>query len=50
MGMFTLLGSCLLHLLPTPQVSSGMAATPVPAAAATLDVAVQYGLSHGAQR
>lgn len=50
MGMFTLLGSCLLHLLPTPQVSSGMAATPVPAAAATLDVAVRYGLSHGAQR
>ncbi|XP_058424055.1 polyamine deacetylase HDAC10 isoform X3 [Diceros bicornis minor] len=32
------------------QVSSGIAATPAPAAAATLDVAIRCGLSHGAQR
>lgn len=34
----------------TPQVSSGIAATPAPAAAATLDVAIRRGLSQGAQR
>ncbi|XP_017743555.1 PREDICTED: histone deacetylase 10 isoform X10 [Rhinopithecus bieti] len=32
------------------QVNSGIAATPASAAAATLDVAIQRGLSHGAQR
>ncbi|XP_008961642.1 polyamine deacetylase HDAC10 isoform X9 [Pan paniscus] len=32
------------------QVNSGIAATPASAAAATLDVAVRRGLSHGAQR
>uniref|UniRef100_A0A2K5EPT3 Histone deacetylase 10 n=1 Tax=Aotus nancymaae TaxID=37293 RepID=A0A2K5EPT3_AOTNA len=32
------------------QVSSGIVATPPSAAAATLDVAIQRGLSHGAQR
>ncbi|XP_062930829.1 polyamine deacetylase HDAC10 isoform X2 [Cynocephalus volans] len=32
------------------QVSSGIADTPAPAAAATLDVAIRRGLSHGAQR
>nr|XP_019567932.1 PREDICTED: histone deacetylase 10 isoform X2 [Rhinolophus sinicus] len=32
------------------QVSSGIAATPAPAAAATLDVAIRRGLSQGAQR
>uniref|UniRef100_F6UUE5 Histone deacetylase 10 n=1 Tax=Callithrix jacchus TaxID=9483 RepID=F6UUE5_CALJA len=32
------------------QVSSGMVATPPSAAAATLEVAIQRGLSHGAQR
>lgn len=37
-------------MLFTPQVSSGIAATPAPAAAATLDVAIQRGLSHRAQR
>ncbi|KAI4586020.1 hypothetical protein MJG53_003807 [Ovis ammon polii x Ovis aries] len=40
----------LLDRILDGQVSSGTAATPVPAAAATLDVAVRYGLSHGAQR
>ncbi|XP_055252354.1 polyamine deacetylase HDAC10 isoform X2 [Moschus berezovskii] len=40
----------LLDRILDGQVSSGMVATPVPAAAATLDVAVRYGLSHGAQR
>ncbi|XP_043296619.1 polyamine deacetylase HDAC10 isoform X2 [Cervus canadensis] len=40
----------LLDRILDGQVSSGMAATPAPAAAATLDVAVRYGLSHGAQR
>ncbi|KAF4023078.1 hypothetical protein G4228_014600 [Cervus hanglu yarkandensis] len=39
----------LLDRILDGQVSSGMAATPAPAAAATLDVAVRYGLSHGAQ-
>nr|XP_054326109.1 polyamine deacetylase HDAC10 isoform X7 [Pongo pygmaeus] len=32
------------------QVNSGIAATPASAAAATLDVAIRRGLSHGAQR
>lgn len=32
------------------QVSSGLAATPAPAAAAVLDVAIRHGLSRGAQR
>uniref|UniRef100_A0A8B9WBJ2 Histone deacetylase 10 n=1 Tax=Bos mutus grunniens TaxID=30521 RepID=A0A8B9WBJ2_BOSMU len=51
-GALTALGKVLylLDRILDGQVSSGMAATPVPAAAATLDVAVQYGLSHGAQR
>ncbi|XP_040089526.1 polyamine deacetylase HDAC10 isoform X7 [Oryx dammah] len=40
----------LLDRILDGQVSSGLAATPVSAAAATLDVAVRYGLSHGAQR
>ncbi|XP_070646738.1 polyamine deacetylase HDAC10 isoform X12 [Bos indicus] len=51
-GALTALGKVLylLDRILDGQVSSGMAATPVPAAAATLDVAVRYGLSHGAQR
>ncbi|XP_020946996.1 histone deacetylase 10 isoform X6 [Sus scrofa] len=43
----------VLHLLDRildGQVSSGIAATPGPAVAATLDVAIRCGLSHGAQR
>ncbi|CAI9165717.1 unnamed protein product [Rangifer tarandus platyrhynchus] len=40
----------LLDRILDGQVSSGVAATLAPAAAATLDVAVRYGLSHGAQR
>lgn len=32
------------------QVSSGLAATPAPAAVATLDVAIRHGLSQGSQR
>ncbi|XP_055415585.1 polyamine deacetylase HDAC10 [Bubalus kerabau] len=51
-GALTALGKVLylLDRILDGQVSSGVAATPVPAAAATLDVAVRYGLSHGAQR
>ncbi|XP_070309660.1 polyamine deacetylase HDAC10 isoform X7 [Odocoileus virginianus] len=40
----------LLDRILDGQVSSGVAATLASAAAATLDVAVRYGLSHGAQR
>ncbi|XP_031319380.1 polyamine deacetylase HDAC10 isoform X3 [Camelus dromedarius] len=40
----------LLDRLLDGQVSSGIAATPAPATAATLDVAIRCGLSHGAQR
>ncbi|XP_070362777.1 polyamine deacetylase HDAC10 isoform X7 [Equus asinus] len=40
----------LLDSILDGQVSSGIAATPAPAAAATLDVAIQRGLSHRAQR
>ncbi|XP_054941332.1 polyamine deacetylase HDAC10 isoform X2 [Physeter macrocephalus] len=50
MGLFTWFGSYPLRLLFTPQVSSGVAVTPASAAAATLDVAIRCGLSHGAQR
>lgn len=50
MGLFTWFGSYPLHLLFTSQVSSGIAVTPACAAAATLDVAIRCGLSHGAQR
>ena len=50
MGLFMWFGSYPLHLLSTPQVSSGIAVTPASAAAATLDVAIRCGLSHGAQR
>nr|XP_058938043.1 polyamine deacetylase HDAC10 isoform X5 [Kogia breviceps] len=50
MGLFTWFGGYPLCLLFTPQVSSGVAVTPASAAAATLDVAIRCGLSHGAQR
>nr|XP_014719999.2 polyamine deacetylase HDAC10 isoform X7 [Equus asinus] len=40
----------LLDSILDGQVSSGITATPAPAAAATLDVAIQRGLSHRAQR
>nr|XP_058938047.1 polyamine deacetylase HDAC10 isoform X9 [Kogia breviceps] len=49
MGLFTWFGGYPLCLLFTPQVSSGVAVTPASAAAATLDVAIRCGLSHGAQ-
>ncbi|XP_057412196.1 polyamine deacetylase HDAC10 isoform X5 [Balaenoptera acutorostrata] len=40
----------LLDRILDGQVSSGIAVTPASAAAATLDVAIRCGLSHGAQR
>ncbi|XP_066866574.1 polyamine deacetylase HDAC10 isoform X8 [Kogia breviceps] len=40
----------LLDRILDGQVSSGVAVTPASAAAATLDVAIRCGLSHGAQR
>uniref|UniRef100_A0A8C3WJI4 Histone deacetylase 10 n=1 Tax=Catagonus wagneri TaxID=51154 RepID=A0A8C3WJI4_9CETA len=40
----------LLDRILDGQVSSGIIATPGPAAAATMDVAIRYGLSHRAQR
>lgn len=47
---FTWLGVCPPLLLFTPQVSSGIAAIPAPAAAATLDVAIRRSLAQGFQR
>ncbi|KAM5335607.1 polyamine deacetylase HDAC10 isoform 7-T7 [Glossophaga mutica] len=41
---------CLLDGILDGQVSSGLAATPAPAAAAAVDVATRHGLSRGAQR
>ena len=50
MGLFTWFGSDPPLLLFTPQVSRGLAATPAPAAAAILDVAIRHSLSQGTQR